>query len=86
MPKWGQISYILMLMEKLLQTHGVEMALIDGRKLANLCYGDLDVSTKPTKEELFGCITNQDEVSSKIRIPSLMFRGHEGPILAATCV
>lgn len=45
-------------MEKLLQAHGVELAQVDGRKLANLCHGDLDVSYKPSKEELFGCITN----------------------------
>jgi len=29
---------------------------------------------------------NQDEVGKSIRIPSLMFKGLEGPILAATVI
>jgi hypothetical protein len=76
-----------MLIEKMLGNYGVEIAYLDGRKVAALCYGgDLDVSARPPLEELFKCITNQDEISDKIRIPSLMFKGHEGPILAATCI
>jgi hypothetical protein len=36
--KWGQISYILMLLEKLLKGSSLEMAYVDGRKVAALCY------------------------------------------------
>jgi hypothetical protein len=35
---------------------------------------------------MFKCVTNQEEISDKIKIPSLMFKGHEGPIMAATCI
>ena len=30
---------------------------------------------KPDKADLFDCIQNKDEVSSRIRIPSMMFTG-----------
>ena len=47
--KWGQISYILMLVEKLLKGADVEMAYVDGRKVAALCYSsEIDLNTKPT--------------------------------------
>ena len=36
---------------------------------------DLNLNKKPTKEELYDCITNKDEVASRIKIPSLMFKG-----------
>ena len=85
--KWGQISYILMLLEKLLKNADIEMAYVDGRRVAALCYGaEIDLNSKPTHEELFDCFTNKDEVSSKIRIPSLMFKGIQGPVLAATTI
>ena len=76
-----------MLIEKLLQNSSVEMAYIDGRKVAELCYGgEIDVANKPSNDELFDCINNKDEVSKSIRIPSLMFKGHEGPIKAAVVI
>lgn len=63
--KWGQISYILMLLEKLLMHSSVEMAYIDGRKVAALCYtSDIDLNSKPTEEELFECVQNKDEVAA----------------------
>lgn len=55
--KWGQISYILMLLEKLLRHSQVEMAYIDGRKVAAFCYNtDIDLNHTPTDEELFDCV------------------------------
>lgn len=83
--KWGQISYILMLVEKLLKNADIEMAYIDGRKIAQLCYTtEIDLSSKPSEEDLFNCITNKDEVAQRIKVPSLMYKGHSGPVLAAT--
>ena len=85
--KWGQISYILMLLEKLLKNADLEMAYVDGRKVAQMGMGtEIDLNTKPSNEELFSCFTNKDEVSSKIKVPNLMFKGIQGPILAATCI
>ena len=33
---------------------------------------------------MLDCVTNKDEVSKLIKIPKRMFKGPEGPILAAT--
>jgi len=65
-----------MLLEKMLSKAAVEMAYVEGRKVAALCFGDIDLSHKPTDEELFNCISNKDEVAASISIPSLMFKGH----------
>lgn len=65
-----------MLLEKLLKNADIEMAYVDGRRVAALCFSaEIDLNSKPSSEELFDCFTNKDEVSSKIRIPSLMFKG-----------
>lgn len=77
---------MIMLLEKLLASQGVEIAHVDGRKIASLCFGDIDLSNKPSNEELYDCVTNKDEVSNKITIPTLMFKGHEGPAKAALCI
>ena len=61
------------------------MAYVEGRKVAMLAGSDMDLK-KPSKEDLYDCINNKDEVASRIKIPSLMFKGQEGPILAATVV
>ena len=50
--------------------------------MAKLAGSEMDLK-KPKKEELFDCITNKDEVEPKINIPSLKFKGQEGPIKAA---
>lgn len=60
--KWGQISYILMLLEKLLGESEVDLAYIEGRKVAGLAVGELDLKHKPTNEQIFDCIVNQDDV------------------------
>lgn len=46
-----------MLIEKLLKNSEVEMAYVDGRKVAALCYtSEIDLNSKPTELELFNCI------------------------------
>jgi hypothetical protein len=46
-----------MLIEKLLKNSNIEMAYVDGRKVAELCFSsEIDLSSKPTNEELFNCI------------------------------
>lgn len=83
--KWGSVSYILHLIQRLLQASEVDMAYVEGRKVAMLAGNEMDLK-KPQKEDLYDCIVNKDEVASRIRIPSLMFKGQEGPILAATVI
>lgn len=63
----------------------VEMCYVDGQKVAELSREDLELE-KPSNEELFACVINSDEVGKSIRIPSLMFKGLDGPILAATVI
>lgn len=48
--KWGQISYILMLLTKMLGESQVAMAYIEGRKVSQLAVGELDLKQKPTTE------------------------------------
>lgn len=83
--KWGSVSFILHLIQRLLRESEVEMAYVEGRKVAMLAGTEMDLK-KPPKEDLYDCILNKDEVASRIRIPSLMFKGTEGPILAATVI
>lgn len=72
-----------MLLEKLLKGSPLEMAYIDGRKVAALCYSpQIDLNNKPSQQELFDCFTNKDEVAANIKVPSLMFKGVNGPIKA----
>jgi hypothetical protein len=65
--------------ENMFKEHDVQLAYVDGRKLVELARENLD---KPTKEEMFKCITNQDEVGKLVKIPTIMFKGPEGPIKA----
>ena len=83
--KWGSISFVLHLIEKLLLDAGVDIAYVEGKKDANLCTNEIDVK-KPSKEELYECIVNKEDVGKKVKIPSMMFKGHEGPIIAATVI
>ena len=79
--KWGPVSYILMNFEKLFSDFNVQLAYVDGRALVELARESLD---RPTKEQMLDCVTNKDDVSKLIKIPKRMFKGPEGPILAAT--
>jgi|TARA_B110001450_G_scaffold255214_1_gene282195 IQ domain-containing protein H len=81
--KWGPVSFILMNFEKLFTDHDVALAYVDGRQLVELARENLE---KPTKEELFDCINNKEAVGKLVKIPTRMFKGPEGPILAATVI
>ena len=71
----------------MLQGNDVEMAYVDGRKVAALCYSqEIDLNTKPSRDELFNCIQNKDEVAANSKTPYLRFKGFKGPELAATCI
>lgn len=69
--------------EKLFSEYEVALAYVDGRMLSELAQENL---VKPTREEIFDCITNKEEVGKLVKIPTRMFKGPEGPILAATCL
>lgn len=85
--KWGSIAYVLHLLERLMTEHEVGLCYIEGRKVAELAQDNNSQElTKYTKEQLFACVVNQDEVGTKVKVPSLMFKGITGPILAATVI
>lgn len=77
--KWGSISYIIHLLEKMLTNNKVPLAVVEGKKLVDLANEDLK---KPQNEDLFDCLINQEEVAKFIRIPTRMFTGPNGPTMA----
>ena len=81
--KWGPISFIIMNFENLFKEFEVQLGYVDGRKLVNLARESLD---RPTKEEMFDCINNKEEVGQFVKIPTIMFKGPDGPIKAATVI
>ena len=81
--RWGPISFILMHFEKVFTDNEVPIAYVNGRKLVALANDQLN---KPSKDELFDCITNQEEVSKLIKAPHFMFKGPEGPVKASVVV
>lgn len=81
--KWGPVSYILMNFEKLFSDYNVHLAYVDGKQLSELAIGDL---AKPSKEDMYDCVTNKDEVGQLIKVPTRMFKGPDGPIKAALVI
>ena len=81
--KWGSISYIIHLLEKMLVSNNVPIAVVEGKKLADLASEDLK---KPQNEDLYDCLINQDDVAQHIKIPTRMFTGPNGPVMAVICV
>lgn len=84
--RWGAISYVLHLLEKMMTDAGVELCFVEGQKIAQLVSGDMGQLQGYTKEQLFECVVNKDAVGTKVRVPSLMFKGSEGPVLAAITI
>ena len=63
--KWGSVAFILHQIQKLVQDSEIDMAYIEGRKVAMLAGAEMDLK-KPSKEDLYDCINNKDEVASRI--------------------
>ena len=84
--QWGSISFIIHLLEKFLGTYGIDMAYIDGKALVQLAESQTPEMRKPTSVQLYDCISNKEEVSKIIKIPSRMFKGPRGPELAAITI
>lgn len=81
--KWGSISYIIHLLEKMLTNNKVPLAVVEGKKLVDLANEDLK---KPQNEDLYDCLINQEDVAKYIRIPTRMFTGPNGPTAAVICI
>ena len=74
--KWGPVSYILMNFEKLFSDFIVQLVYVDGRALVELARESLD---KPSKEAMLDCVTNKDEVSKLIKIPTACSKDQRDP-------
>ena len=72
--------------EKLFADYNVALAYVDGRQLVELAARTSEKLEKPSKEEMYDCVTNKDEVGKLVKVPTRMFKGPEGPILAATVI
>lgn len=59
------------------------MAYVDGRQLVKLVRDNLE---KPSMEDMFDCVENKNEVIKDVKIPKRMFKGPEGPVLAAITI
>ena len=69
--------------EKLFSDYNVQLAYVDGKQLQELAIGDLQ---KPSKEEIYDCVTNKDDIGQLIKVPTRMFKGPDGPIKAALVI
>jgi hypothetical protein len=78
--KWGAVSLIIYLLERMLSLYHVPNAIVDGSKLVNLAEEEL---TRPNNEELLECLINRSQVEEQIKNPSKKFKGPSGPDLAA---
>ena len=81
--KWGPVSFIIMNFENWFKKFDVQYAQVDGRKLQAL---GTDALERPSKEDVFDCIINKDEVGQVWKVPKLMFQGPEGPLKAVVVI
>lgn len=80
--QWGAISLVISHLERLLTAFGIQLAYIDGKKVAALASVDLGV---PTKEELLNCVANRAEVEPQMVSLTQQFKqGSQGHHAAAT--
>jgi len=61
--RWGSIAYVLHLLEKMMSDADVELCFVEGRKIAQLAGNESNQLEKYTKEQLFDCVVNKDDVS-----------------------
>lgn len=78
--KWGAVSLIIYMLEKLMNLYHIPNAVVDGNKLVTLAEEEL---TRPNEEELLDCIINYSQVMEIINNPKKKFKGPKGPELAA---
>ena len=81
--RWGAISLIIHMIEKMLEKYNVTFAYVDGKSIAALSEEELRV---PTEQDLFECIVNKDQVGEQMRNPQNKYQGVKGPLLAAVCI
>jgi len=81
--KWGAVSLIIYMLEKMMDLYHIPNAVVDGSKLVTIAEEEL---TRPNDQELLECIINRGQVLEIIRNPRKKFKGPKGPDLAAICI
>lgn len=81
--KWGAVSLVVYLLEKMMSLYHIPNAVVDGAKLIVLAEEEL---TRPNDEELLECIINKSQVVEIMKNPTKKFKGPSGPDLAAICI
>ena len=77
---WGPIASVLNSLERLLKSHAIPVAYLDGRKISEIAQDELIV---PSTNELVSCIDNLDDVQPLLRVPGRRYAGPEGETAAA---
>lgn len=72
---WGEVEGLIEALEELLATYGVELAYVDGKRLAQLA--SYQAPDLVTPQELVQCIANAEEVTPIVADPSRPY--HFGP-------
>lgn len=81
--KWGAVSLIIYMLEKMMSLYHIPNAVVDGAKVVILAEEEL---TRPNDDELLNCIVNRAQVIEIINNPVKKFKGPKGPDLAAICI
>lgn len=69
---WGEVEGLIEALEQLLSTYGVELAYVDGKRLAQLA--SYQAPDLVTADELVQCITNAEDVVPLVSDPSRPFQ------------
>lgn len=72
---WGAVQSINKLLEDLLASYAVPFAYVDGHRVVELAEHEL---MKPTRQQLLGCLLNQDTVGPVIARPGQRYKGKNG--------
>lgn len=78
--EWGPIVDILHMLEKILASHAISIAYVDGQKVAKLAEDELRV---PRRNDLIRCIDNAEDVEPLIVLPGRRYTGKDGDSAAA---
>lgn len=83
--EWGAISQLITQTERLLSKYAVEIAYINGGKLAELAK---DQMSRHTESEILACVFNEDQVRSTVTLPGRAFTTgtEEASELAASAI
>ena len=78
--KWGVVSQLMQQVERFMSQYPVNFVYVDVMRLLQLA--DLDLE-KYSQDDIMSCVTNRVQVDDAINNPRNMYKGPNGPVLAA---